>query len=64
MRWRYFVLSTYVSDEIADYVGDPRADQRIKSGLTDDHYFNPVVSVYSRYEHTDLSPRTTSPRMR
>jgi len=41
--WRYFVLGTYVSDEIADYVGDPQADQRIKSGLTDDHYFNPVV---------------------
>ena len=32
--WRYLVLGTYVSYEIADYVDDPLVDQRLKEGLT------------------------------
>ena len=32
--WRYLVLGTYVSYEIADYVDDPLVDQRLKTGLT------------------------------
>ncbi|MGA8691406.1 MAG: outer membrane beta-barrel protein [Methyloceanibacter sp.] len=49
------MLGTYASYEIADYVGDPQVDQRVKAGLTADYYFNPVVSVYGRYEHTDFT---------
>jgi hypothetical protein len=49
------VLGTYASYEIADYVGDPQVDQRVKAGLAADYYFNPVVSVYGRYEHTDFT---------
>jgi hypothetical protein len=53
--WRYFVLGTFVSYEIGDYAGDPQVDQRVKAGLTGDYYFNPVVSMYGRYEHTNFT---------
>ncbi len=52
--WRYLVLGTYVSYEIADYVNDPLVDRRLKEGLTGEYYFNPYFSVYGRYEHTDF----------
>lgn len=52
--WRYLILGTYVSYEIADYVDDPQIDQRLKEGLTAEYYFNPYFSVYGRYEHTDF----------
>ena len=52
--WRYLVLGTYVSYEIADYVDDPLVDQRLKEGLTGEYYFNPYFSMYARYEHTDF----------
>ena len=50
--WSYIVLGAYGSYEVADFVGDPESDQRIKGGLTAEYYFNPVPSVYGRYEHT------------
>jgi hypothetical protein len=49
------VRGGFVSYEIADFVGDPQVDQRVKLGATADYYFNPVVSLYSRYEHTDFT---------
>jgi hypothetical protein len=52
--WRYLVLGTYVSYEVADFVDDPQIHQRVKEGLTAEYYFNPYFSVYSRYEHTDF----------
>jgi hypothetical protein len=52
--WTYLVLGTYVSYENADYVDDPLIDQRLKEGLTAEYYFNPLVSTYVRYEHTDF----------
>jgi hypothetical protein len=48
---RYLLLGAYASYEIADYVGDPLIDQRLKEGLTAD----PLVSVYGRYEHTNFT---------
>ena len=52
--WTYLVLGAYVSYEIADYVDNPLVDQRVKEGLTAEYYFNPTLSVYGRYEHTDF----------
>jgi hypothetical protein len=52
--WRYLVLGTYVSYEIADYADDPLVDQRLKEGFTAEYYFNPYFSIYGRYEHTDF----------
>ncbi|MGH6750101.1 MAG: outer membrane beta-barrel protein [Methyloceanibacter sp.] len=52
--WRYLVLGSYVSYEVADYVDDPLVDQRLKTGLTAEYYFNPYASVYGRYEYTDF----------
>ena len=52
--WTYLVLGAYVSYEIADYVDNPLVDQRVKEGLTAEYYFNPMLSVYGRYEHTDF----------
>lgn len=53
--WRYLVLGSFVSYEVADYFGDPQVDQRLRAGLTADYYFNPVLSLYSRYVHTDFT---------
>ena len=53
--WRYFVLGGFVSYETAEYAGDPQFDQRTKAGLTADYYFNSILSMYSRYEHTDFT---------
>ena len=50
--WRYLVLGIYGSYEVADFVGDPEIDRRTKGGATAEYYFNPVMSVYGRYEHT------------
>ncbi len=50
--WRYLVLGIYGSYEVADFVGDPEIDRRTKGGATAEYYFNPVLSVYGRYEHT------------
>jgi hypothetical protein len=50
--WRYLVLGTYVSYEVADFAGDPEIDRRTKIGATGEYYFNPVLSAYARYEHT------------
>jgi hypothetical protein len=52
--WRFLVLGTYVSYEIANYVDDPLVDQRLIEGLTAEYYFNPNFSIYGRYEHTNL----------
>jgi hypothetical protein len=52
--WRYLVLGTHISYEIADYVDDPLVDQRIKTGASAEYYFNPYASVYARYEYTDF----------
>jgi hypothetical protein len=53
--WNYLVLGGYVSYEKADYVDDPLVDRRVKEGLTAEYYFNPLVSTYARYEHTDFT---------
>lgn len=50
--WRYLVLGVYASYEMANYVESPQLDQRTKEGFTGEYYFNPTLSVYSRYEHT------------
>jgi hypothetical protein len=52
--WTYLVLGAYLSYEKADYVDSSLVDQRIKEGLTGEYYFNPLVSTYARYEHTDF----------
>jgi len=52
--WTYLVLGAYVSYENADYVDSTLVDQRLKEGLTAEYYFNPVVSTYAQYEHTDF----------
>jgi hypothetical protein len=53
--WRFLVLGVFASYEIADFAGDPQIDQRTKIGATGEYYFNPVVSAYARYEHTDFT---------
>ncbi len=53
--WRYLVLGVYGSYEVADFVGDPQIDRRTKIGATGEYYFNPVMSAYARYEHTDFN---------
>jgi hypothetical protein len=55
---RSFVFGSYVSDEIANYVGDPQVDQRLKAGLTDGYRFTANAHTWTP------SPRTTSPRTR
>lgn len=52
--WRYLVVGGYVSYEIADYADNPLVDERIKEGATAEYYFNPHMSVYARFEHTDF----------
>ncbi|MGH6736075.1 MAG: outer membrane beta-barrel protein [Methyloceanibacter sp.] len=52
--WRFLVVRGFVSYEIADYVESPQVDERLKEGLSAEHYFNPYASVYVRYEHTDF----------
>jgi len=52
--WRYLVVGGHVSYEIADYASNPLVDQRIKEGASAEYYFNPSMSVYARYEHTDF----------
>jgi hypothetical protein len=56
--WRYLVLGVYGSYEVADYAGAPLFDQRSKIGTTAEYYFNPLLSAYARYEHTNF---TSSP---
>ncbi len=56
--WRYLVLGVYSSYEVADYAGISQVDQRTKLGATAEYYFNPLMSAYARYEHTDF---TSSP---
>lgn len=56
--WRYLVLGVYGSYEAADYAGSAQLDERMKIGATADYYFNPLMSAYARYEHTDF---TSSP---
>ncbi len=53
--WRYLVLGGFVSYEIADYAGSRQVDERIKEGANAEYYFNPTMSVYARYEHTDFT---------
>lgn len=52
--WRYLVLGGYVSYEIADFAASTLVDERVKEGVTAEYYFNPYMSVYARYEHTDF----------
>jgi hypothetical protein len=52
--WRFLVVRGFVSYEIADYVESPLVDQRLKEGASEEYYFNPYMSVYARYEHTDF----------
>jgi hypothetical protein len=52
--WRFFVVRGFVSYEIADYADNPLVDQRVKGGTSAEYYFNPRLSVYARYEHTDF----------
>ncbi|HUU66600.1 MAG TPA: outer membrane beta-barrel protein [Methyloceanibacter sp.] len=52
--WRYLVVGGFVSYEIADYAASPQVDERIKEGASAEYYFNPALSVYARYEHTDF----------
>ena len=52
------MLGVYGSYERADYAGDPQVDQRTKLGATAEYYFNPLLSAYARFEHTDF---TSSP---
>jgi hypothetical protein len=57
--WRYLVLGVYGSYEVANFVGDNQVDQRTKIGATGQYYFNPTMSAYASYEHTDFT--STSP---
>jgi hypothetical protein len=59
--WRYLVLGVYGSYEVADFAGDPRVDRRTKLGATSEYYFNPVLSAYARYEHTDFTSTDAQP---
>jgi len=52
--WNYLVVGGFVSYEIADYADNPLVDQRVKEGASAEYYFNPTMSVYARYEHTDF----------
>lgn len=52
------MLGVYGSYEVADYAGAPLFDQRSKIGTTAEYYFNPLLSAYARYEHTNF---TSSP---
>jgi len=52
--WQYLVVGGFVSYEIADYAGSDQVDQRLKEGASAEYYFNPTMSVYARYEHTDF----------
>lgn len=52
--WRYLVLRGFVSYEIADYVESTQVDERLREGASAEYYFNPHMSVYARYEHTDF----------
>ncbi len=49
------MLGVYGSYEVADFVGDPEIDRRTKFGATGEYYFNPVLSAYASYEHTDFT---------
>jgi hypothetical protein len=53
--FRYLVLGVYGSYEVADFASDPQIDRRTKFGATGQYYFNPTMSVYASYEHTDFS---------
>lgn len=53
--WRYLVLGVYGSYEVADFASNPQIDRRTKFGATGEYYFNPVMSAYARYEHTDFT---------
>ena len=53
--WRYLVLGVYASYEVADFASDPQIDRRTKLGATGEYYFNPTMSAYARYEHTDFT---------
>lgn len=53
--WRYLVLGVYGSYEVADFAEDPQIDRRTKFGATSEYYFNPILSAYARYEHTDFT---------
>lgn len=53
--WRYLVVGGFLSYEVADYVDNPLVDERFRQGLTGEYYFNPNVSVYTQYEHTDFT---------
>jgi hypothetical protein len=53
--WRYLVLGVYGSYEVADFASDPQIDRRTKFGATGEYYFNPTMSAYARYEHTDFT---------
>ena len=53
--WRYLVLGVYGSYEVADFFSDPQIDRRTKFGATGEYYFNPMMSAYARYEHTDFT---------
>jgi hypothetical protein len=52
--WRYLVLGGYLSYETADYADNPLIDERLREGLTMEYFFNPNMSVYTQYEHTDF----------
>lgn len=52
------MLGAYASYEAADFAGTTQLDQRTKLGATAEYYFNPLLSAYVRYEHTDF---TSSP---
>jgi predicted porin len=52
------VPGVYACYESADYAGTSQLDQRTKLGATGEYYFNPLMSAYARYEHTDF---TSSP---
>jgi hypothetical protein len=40
---------------VADFAGEQQIDRRTKYGATSEYYFNPVWSIYARYEHTDFT---------
>jgi hypothetical protein len=57
--WRYLVLGTYVSYEIADYVDDPLVDQRLKEGLTGGNTTSTRISRFMPATSTRISFRPT-----
>jgi len=52
--WRYLVVGTFVSYEVADFAVTEQVDERFRTGASAEYYFNPHMSVYTEYDYTDF----------